>query len=262
MKLDQLHPSVSSIVLPLGVRTNVTRAIEARTDSFVGDQFLFLEVLRGELLRDSRSSAAAVMLRVTRAVSNSILGSLYCRHLASAMDPDAIGKKRADLLEAAIGALVNEGDFENAARLTGVLYSNAAELPTLRFPDGPIERDKESLGKLSATAADGIGILFSRLLIGAVRPPLRELHSDSQMVAAALKSVWRGTRKRPSAWCQGVLKAFAESGVGAALSRLEAPFAKSDVLSQVSCVAGSERTWALVRDVMIQRAASPMARTN
>lgn len=211
--------SVAESADRFGVRSAVSRTPDLRVDSFVGDQFLFLEVLRGEVLRDADSPPAAIMLRVSRSLKNSSLAEMFST-LFSAGAP--CGKEGADYIEALVGALVVEGEFENASRLAVEIFSRGREPSNLRYPRAGVERGSFDLAGLAATAADALGTLHSRISVARMRPCARDLHAAALALNSEWLPLWRGRRKVPSESCRKLMALYSEHGVGEAVRWLEA----------------------------------------
>ena len=125
--IDEL--SVAALLAHFSVRSNVERPLQIKLDSFVGDRVLFLELLRGEVSRDAHSTKAALVLRVTKAINNATLCRVFDETIASFAASPIMGKARADIIEALLGALVREGEFARAPLLLAALFL-AARIPT------------------------------------------------------------------------------------------------------------------------------------
>ncbi|MBN8550854.1 MAG: hypothetical protein J0M12_16180 [Deltaproteobacteria bacterium] len=253
----ELSDPIAAILARLGQASNVPRPLSIRTDSFVGDQFLFLEVLRSEVLRDATSSNAAIMLRVSRAINNRTLCALFDQLAPRLAIGSPSGKRRADILEAIIGALVIESDFSGAEQFVAQLYQLSPVPSNLRYPQREIERLE--LDAFALLAAEGVAMLESRLLLSALQPPIRELHAAAQLLAKTMQPSWRGPKKSPSDCAREISNTLARRGIGAALRVLEAELHRGQAFSSCTNLTEFGLEWnalsCLLKDRM-QRGAS------
>ncbi|MBN8550928.1 MAG: hypothetical protein J0M12_16565 [Deltaproteobacteria bacterium] len=253
----EICDSIAAILARLGQASSISRPLVIRTDSFVGDQFLFLEILRSEVLRDATSSNAAIMLRVSRAINNRTLCALFDQLAPQLAIGSPTGKRRADILEAIIGALVIESDFMGAEKFVAKIYQLSAVPSNLRYPQREMQRSE--LDAFALLAAEGVAMLESRLLLSALQPPIRELHAASQLLAKTLQASWRGPKKAPSDCACEISNTLARRGIEAALRVLEAELHRGQALSRCATSTEFGLEWRVLTSLLedrVQRSAS------